>query len=117
MMTVDQIAAGLAAIVGGGGLSAIIVATFAYLTEARKGRKPSDGSLTMAIGEGFQRGKWDEIAASHLGLMAYAMVKLVAIKEVEAEETIQDRSFHDRVGAKIDRLVIDALRAEMGRKG
>ncbi|UDL95518.1 hypothetical protein LGH83_04655 [Lichenihabitans sp. PAMC28606] len=44
------------------------------------------------------------------------MVMLFAIKEVEAEETIQDRSFHDRVSGKIDRLVIDALWAEMGRK-
>ena len=36
--------------------------------------------------------------------MSFAMIKLIASKEIEAEEANEDKSFRDRLDAKIDRL-------------
>ena len=110
MITPDQALAGLGAIVGGGGLSAVVVAVMGFLTEARKGRKPSDGAVSIAIGEGLAISRWDEAAVAHLGTIAYAISKMVAISEINAEETIQDKSFHDRLENKVIRIMADAIR-------
>ena len=100
-MNSDQALTGLAAIVGGGGVSSALVAFFAYLTEARKGRKPSDGNVAITIGNELGRGRWDEATASSLSVIAFCLTRLVAITEIKAEQDIKDGGFHDRLETKI----------------
>ncbi len=109
MMTPDQAMAGLGAIVGGGGVSAIIVSVMSYLTEARKGRKPSDGNLVLSVGDQYGQAKWAEISASHLGGIGYNLVRLAAIAELDAEKRL-GTDFHDRLENKIMILMAQGAR-------
>ena len=105
MLTGDQALAGLAAIVGGGGVSGVIVAVMGYLTEARKGRKPSDGSVAIAIGDAYGQGKWAELSATHLASTAQALARVAAILEIEAEDRSGVRDFHERLENKLFRAL------------
>ncbi len=97
MITPDQALTGLGAIVGGGGLSAMVVAVVGYLTEARKGRRPADGSVTLALGDAFGQNKWAEISAGHLAALSQTLARGVAILEIEAESRFEGRDFHERL--------------------
>ncbi len=96
----DQALAGLGALVGGGGLSAVLVAFFGFLTEARKGRRPpAEGTTT--IGAGLKADRWAEISAGHLAVLAHTLSRAVAILEVEAEQRFDGKDFHERVTNKL----------------
>lgn len=101
MITPDQALTGLGAIVGGGGLSAMVVAVLGYLTEARKGRKPADGVVTFALGDAYEQTKWVEIGAGHLGEIAHTLTRATAILELEAEARFEGRDFHERLETKL----------------
>ncbi len=105
MITPDQALTGLGAIVGGGGLSAMVVAVVGYLTEARKGRKPSDGNVTVALGDAYGQSKWAEISAGHLAALSHALTRAVAILELEAETRFEGRDFHERLETKLWRAL------------
>lgn len=96
MITQDQGLTGLGAIVGGGGLSAIIVAVMAFLTEARKGRKPSDGNVTLSIGDGL-KSKWDEACSDHLAAISIALARFAAVYEFEAERRYEGKDFQRQI--------------------
>ena len=81
-MTSDQAMAGLSAIVGGGGLSAVIVSVFAYLTEARKGRKPAEGSVSISVGDAYGQTRWAEVQAGHLGALVAILARMAAIRRM-----------------------------------
>ena len=105
MITPDQALTGLGAIVGGGGVSAMVVAVVGYLTEARKGRRPSYGAVTVALGDAYGQAKWAELSAGHLAALAQALTRAVAILEVEAEARFKGRDFHDRLENKLWRAL------------
>lgn len=105
MITPDQALSGLGAIVGGGGLSAIVVAVMGYLTEARKGRKPAQGSVAIAIGDVYGQAQWSEISAGHLAMIAQSLTRAAAILEVEAEERFDGKDFHERLDIKLWRAL------------
>ena len=109
MLTPEEAVTGLGAVVGGGGLASILVAWMGYLTEARKGRRPSDGSVSIAITDGYAQGKWAEINASHFATIAYAATRLVALAEIEAERVNPDHGFHDRLETKITLMLARAI--------
>jgi hypothetical protein len=109
-MTADQAVAGLGAIVGGGGVSAILVALLGFLTEARKGRKPSAGDLSITLASGLTQDKWPEAQAAHLSGIACMLTRLVAIQEIEAEERVEGKGFSDRLESKALRLLADLAR-------
>lgn len=111
-MTSDQAMAGLVSLVGGGGLSAVMVAVMGFLTEARKGRKPGDGTVAISIGEKLAQGKWDEEATAHLATIASVMIRLVAVKEIEAEEAFDGKDFADRLDMKELRILREAWRSK-----
>ena len=105
MITPDQALTGLGAIVGGGGRSAMVVAVVGYLTEARKGRKPSDGAVTVALGDAYGQNRWAEISAGHLAALSHALTRAVAILELEAEARFEGRDFHERLENKLWRAL------------
>lgn len=109
MMTPDQAMAGLGAIVGGGGISAIIVSLMSYMTEARKGRRPSDHNVVLSVGDQYGQTKWAEISASHLGTIGYNLLRIAAIAELDAEKRL-GIDFHDRLENKMIILMAQAAR-------
>ena len=109
-MSPDQALSGLGAIVGGGGLSAILVALFGFMTEARKGRSPHAGDMSITLATGLSHDKWAEAQAAHLAGIAIMLTRLVAIEEIVAEERIEDRGFGDRLENKTLRLLADLAR-------
>jgi ABC-type enterobactin transport system permease subunit len=109
-MTPDQALAGLGAIVGGGGISAVLVALLGFLTEARKGRKPSAGDLSITLAPGLNQDKWAQAQAAHLSDIACLLTRLVAIQEIEAEEQVDGKGFGDRLETKTLRLLADLAR-------
>ncbi len=109
-MTSDQAVAGLGAIVGGGGVSAVLIALLGFLTEARKGRRPSAGDMSITLAPGLNENKWVEVGAGHLGAIAYALTRLTAVREIEAEEGFDGRDFADRLEGKTLRLLTEIAR-------
>ncbi len=108
MLTPEQAQTGLAALIGGGGISAIAVSFLGFLTAARNGKKAPDPPPFFG---GSQPNRWDEVSTGHLATIAFALTKLVAISEIKAEEEIDDKSFRDRLDTKVARLVIEAFKA------
>lgn len=108
MLTPEQAQTGLAALVGGGGISAILVAFIGFLTAARTGRTPDDKPLIAFHGPG--GAPFDREATEHLAAIAFALTKLVAIHEIKAEEEIDDKGFPERLEGKVGRLMIEAIK-------
>jgi hypothetical protein len=109
-MTSDQALAGLTAIVGGGGVSAVMVALLGFMTEARKGRNPGAGDLSITLASGLNQDRWAEVVADHLGAVAYALTRTAAIREIEAEERFEGKNFGDLLEGKTLRLMAEIAR-------
>lgn len=110
MLTFDQTGPIIGAILGGGGVSGIVIAVLSSWTAARAGRKPAEAPTITITGDhvGVQ---WDRSAANHLGTVAYALTRLVAIQEVRTRHDLRDTDFADRLEARVDRLTIEAVKA------
>lgn len=109
-MTSDQALAGLTAIVGGGGVSAVMVALLGFMTEARKGRAPSAGDLSITLASGLNQDRWAEVIADQLSSIAYVLTRMTAIREIEAEERFEGKSFGDLLEGKTLRLIAETAR-------
>ena len=110
MITLDQVGPLLGAIFGAGGVSGITAAVFGYLKAVREGRDPAKAP-TFTIAGDHVGAQWDKTVSNHLGTIAYALTRLVAIHEVRAKHDLEDTDFADRLESRIDRLTIEAIKA------
>lgn len=114
-MAPDDITKGLIALVGSGGIIGLINAVTGFNAAARDGRKPEDGSVTIAVSKGLSADKWQEESNGHLATIAYALTKLAALMEIKVEQEVKDGALHDRIENKIGRIMIDAIRASVAQ--
>ena len=107
MLTAEQAQTGLAALIGAGGISGILISFFGFLTAARGGRKPEE---TPTIAFGGPEGKSAEPSAIALQTIATHLCRISAIMEIEADERWEGKDFRDRVNDRMMRLMINDMK-------